>query len=189
MLKKAVQNKDNKYFILLSGECIPLFNYFETYKKITKSKKSRLNISLEAESYLNTGLYYADQWMILNRKCAKLLIKLKETELGKKFMSAIRQDICIKDDSGEDSCYCPDEIYPINWFKFNLGNSIYSKEFKKEINDIPTTYTFWDGKMPHPIRFNSKNLTRKFKKEICDSKALFARKFTNSTAKEMGLSC
>ena len=40
MLKKAMKNKENKYFALLSGECIPLFTYPQTYKMITRSKKS-----------------------------------------------------------------------------------------------------------------------------------------------------
>jgi len=178
LLEAGLKDPKNEYFVLLSGEDIPLYNFEETYKKITSTTKSRINISYESDAYIDSGLYWADQWVILNRKCAKTLINLKRTEEGKAFLKVIRKYL------GD---YCADEIYPINWFVYKFGLPS-SKTFKKEFNLIPTTYTYWDGKQPHPIRFRTPFMLKK-KKEICSSGALFARKFNSKSAKILGMSC
>jgi hypothetical protein len=182
LLQEALKNKDNKYFALLSGECIPLYNFVKTYKKITSSKKSRVHIDYNAESYVNSGLLYADQWVTLTREDAKMLVKLKTSEEGKKFRKEMRKMMC------EDSyCYCPDEIFPIGWFVKKYGKPS-SEIFKKHIRIITSTYTYWDGKKPHPVKFNSKTLKKK-KKEMCKSGALFARKFNSKAGREIAMSC
>ena len=183
MLKKAYKDPKNKYFTILSGECIPLFTYSQVYKKITKSKKSRVNIDHEIETYKETGLYYADQWTILNRKCAKLLINLYSTKKGHAWLKITRPRLCTKD----NICYCPDEIFPINWLIYNLGLPS-SHNYKKEIRDLPTTFTFWTFKEPHPVKFTYK-LMIKMKKEICKSKAIFGRKFHKKAAQSLALNC
>jgi hypothetical protein len=180
LLKAALKNPDNKYFTILSGECIPLYNFETTYKKITSSKKSRINIDNNSEPAQETGLSYADQWVVLNRKHAKLLVALKESEQGKKFRKEIKDKICV-----EDTCFCPDELYPVNWFIKKYGN-ISSERFKKEINVIQTTYTKWDGKKTSPLKFNSKTVNRK---KICGSDSLFARKFNSKAGRELAMTC
>lgn len=182
LLKEALKDPDNKYFAILSGSCIPLFTYEETYKKIFSSSKSRLNIDLTAEAYQATGLYYADQWVVLNRKHAELLVELKDTERGNEYLKKIRKQICI-----DDSCFCPDELYPVNWFIENYGKP-HTKTFRKEFKDMQTTYTYWDGKKPHPIKFNNEKL-KKFKEKICDSGAFFGRKFNEKAAKNIAMLC
>ena len=166
MLKKALQDPKNKYFVLLSGECVPLYGFWETYKKIMSSKKSRINVARHTEVTEETGLLYADQWVLLNRKHAKLLVNLKDTKEGKNWVRTIKK--IIKD-------FCPDELYPINWFVHKIGK-ISGSDFKKNFNTIPTTFTKWDNIHPHPIKFNTPNMS-KYKHDICNSKALFARKF------------
>jgi len=197
MLKKALQDKDNKYFVLLSGECIPLYNYTKLYTKITRSKKSRINLNKDImmfnkKLYDFTGLYYADQWMILNRTDAKILTDLLYTNVGRKWLSTAKNMLCwgsdylpIKksDKSSTKLCLCPDEIYPINWFSYKLG-SLSSKKFKKHFVLKPTTFTHWDGTKPHPKSFN---LTDVLLNDITLSKmkqtdALFARKFSKRAA-------
>ena len=42
MLKKALKDNENKYFVLLSGRCIPLYDYSKTYKMITSDTRARL---------------------------------------------------------------------------------------------------------------------------------------------------
>jgi hypothetical protein len=182
LLRAALENKDNQYFTILSGECIPLFNYEETYKNITSSNKSRINIDYDAEVTIDTGLLYADQWILLTRKDAELLVKLKTTEAGKKFAKKLKLEICTG-----DVCYCPDEVYPINWFVHNYG-SPNSAEFKKHFRVMPTTYTFWDGKKPHPIKFQNPKMLEK-KKTICQSGAIFGRKFNPKAARCLALKC
>jgi hypothetical protein len=182
LLETALKNPDNKYFTILSGECIPLFNFVDTYKKITSSSKSRINIDFNAEATFNTGLLYADQWVVLNRKHAKILVNLKKTIEGKKYMKEMKSLLC-----QEDSCYCPDELYPINWFVKKYGNPS-SSTFKKEFRCIPSTYTYWDGVKPSPIKFNTPKMLKK-RKTICNSGSLFARKFNSKSGRILGMSC
>lgn len=177
LLKNALKNPKNKYFCILSGECIPLFPFQKVYRKITASKKSRLNVDNSAESYFHTGLYWADQWTILNRKHAKLLVKLT-TKSGKKFVDSILPQI-------ED--YCPDEILPINWFVKHYGKPS-SSTFKKEIKIAQTTYTYWDGKHTSPVKFTYPRMI-KIKKKICSCGAVFGRKFNSKATRELALKC
>jgi hypothetical protein len=178
LLKEALKDKDNKYFCLLSDECIALFNYKKVYEKIVKSKKSRINPDMEAESYIDTGLYWADQWVILNRKHAELLTELTTTAKGKKY---------VKETLKQVGDYCPDEIIPINWFSEHYG-AVTSSRFKKEFNLIPSTYTYWDGVHRSPVKFTSPKM-KQMRKKICTSKAVFGRKFNAKSARLLSMDC
>lgn len=178
LLETALQDKNNKYFAILSGECIPLFSYNKVYKKITKSQKSRINVEMGTESQSETGLYWADQWCILNRKHAKLLVKLQTTSRGKKFNENILSQV---------KNFCPDEIVPVNWFVDHYGVPS-SKRFNKEIKKIPTTFTYWDGIHYSPKKFNAPQM-EKIKKKICQSRAVFGRKFNAKAARELSMTC
>ena len=194
MLKKALNNPDNKYFVLLSGDCIPLFTYPETYKMITRSKKSRVNISKDVEVeggsvYELTGLLYADQWVTLNRKCAKLMIDLQYSSDGKKWRAKTNKKLYLNVSPQYDEVMCPDEIYPVNWFVYKLG-PISSSKFKKQIRNISSTYTYWDIKSdePHPEKFTYAKM-KKFKNKICKNKSIFGRKFYKKAARNLALTC
>jgi hypothetical protein len=182
MIKAGLKDKSNRYFAILSGSCIPLLNYEDTYNKIFGSSKSRINVDYTAEAYQQTGLYYADQWVILNRKHAKLLVNLKESKEGKEFKKNMKRDMCV-----EGNCFCPDELYPVNWFVHKYGTPS-SQKFQKEFKTQQSTFTYWDGKKPHPIKFNNEKL-KSFKKKICKSGSIFARKFNNKSAKNISMSC
>lgn len=188
LLKAALKDENNKYFVILSGECIPLFTYQEIYNKITKSKKSRINPDKNTEVYSLTGLYYADQWVILNRKHAELLVALRTSAKGKQFVEAIRKRTKVEVDN-EVLEFCPDEVYPINWFIENYGRPT-TQSFKKEFNIGPSTYTYWDtnSPKPHPTKFNTPKM-EKFKAKICSCGALFGRKFNSKAARELGMTC
>jgi hypothetical protein len=174
MLKKALKDKDNKYFTILSGSCIPIYNFDTAYKKITRSKKSRMDFDRNSNIFRKAGLYWGSQWLILNRKCAEILVSMTETPEGKKFTKGI-EDILAR---GNPSC--PDELFPINWFIKKLGKPSSSK-FKKLINNKPSTYVLWESGANHPVKFNLKK-ARQYRKKIYDSDALFARKFTKGAA-------
>jgi len=174
MLKKALEDKTNKYFILLSGDCIPLYNYEQTYKKLTSTEKSRINI------WRDEGLYKAGQWSILNRECAKMLIKLQDTKEGEKFVENIRNESGI-------NYGCPDEFYPINWFVYKYGKPS-TEDFKKHFKKQMTTYTYWKSGKSSPSKLKTPQLL-KLKQEICDSGAIFARKFNKKSAKVIHGSC
>ena len=160
LLQAAIEDRDNEYFIILSGDCIPLFNYLETYKKITSSNKSRVNTDYNTGSYEDTGLIYADQWTLLTRREAELLVKLKTTEKGKKFTRETKLRLFN---------YCPDELYPVNWF-------------------VDVTYTYWSGIKTSPDKFTNTRMLKN-KKTICESGAIFGRKFSVKAAGCLALKC
>jgi len=182
MLKAALKDKNNQYFALLSGSCIPLYDFTKTYKKITGSKKSSIHISKTARVYKETGLYYADQWLILNRECAELLVKLRTTNKGKKFYKKTNKTL-----SKAENPSCPDEVYPINWFIKHFGKP-HSQKFKKHIRDKVSTFTEWEKYAASPNTLNIRHI-KTMRKKICNSGAIFARKFTKGAAKKIALSC
>lgn len=158
-----------------------VYTYDETYKKIKSTKKSRMNIDKSWSGTDETGLVYADQWCILNRNDAKLLLKLKTTEEGKKWMKETRKKICLKD----ESCYCPDELYPVNWFIHKLGGKT---SFSKHFSIKQTTFTLWDGVKRSPLKLTN-SIASALKSTICDSGSIFARKFNNKSAKMLAMKC
>ena len=170
MIEKALKNKDNKYIALFSGECLPLYNFWDTYKNINKSDKSRMEftrLNSKGMSY-----YYASQWVLLNRKTAEILVNMDMKKMRKQLR--------------EIGNHCPDEIFPIYALIDKLGNPS-SKKFKSLINKKPITQTFWKSGNPHPIKYTK--LTPKDKKKFCESGALFARKFGKNAADEIGMNC
>lgn len=178
LLKRALKNPSNQYFCILSGECIPLFPYRQVYSKIMRSKKSRVNSDNSAESYWDTGLYWADQWVILTRREARLMVKLRTTKKGRDFTRRVVKQV------GD---YCPDEIVPVNWFVKHYGKPS-SKKYKRYIRNIPTTYTFWTPAGGSPKKFNAPGM-RKMRAKICKSKAVFGRKFNGKAARELSMTC
>lgn len=184
LLKAAYADPKNKYFALLSGDCIPLYEFWDTYSRITRSKKSRVNFSYHSKVALRTGLGQADQWMILNRKCAKLLIDVVDTREGQDFMKHMRT---LKDTPGMS--FCPDETYPIEWFTRKLGGSVSSPEFQAQIRKMPSTYTHWSPTAWHPTRINNYKLYSITREAICDTQAVFGRKFTKFVTNKFAMKC
>ena len=171
MLKKALKDKNNNHFALLSNSCIPLYNFNKTYKIITSEKKSRIHF------YKKMKYYYGSQWVLLNRECVEILINLFNQKEGLELI----KDIETSRKSGYPSC--PDELYPINFFIKILGNPENIK-FKKLINNKVSTYDLWDKEnysLDHPVKFNLQK-AKEYKEKIYNSGALFARKFTKNAA-------
>jgi hypothetical protein len=185
MLKEALKDKNNQYFALLSDECIPLFNHQKTRRKILASKKSRIHVDYKRDVYEILGIYYADQWTILNREHAQLLVKLQTTEKGKKFMKKMIEDNF--DEEVGHSYSCPDEIDPINWFVHHYGKPT-SSEFKKQFKLCMSTYTKWKEGASSPIKYTTPHMKRDMS-IICESGAIFGRKFNPKSARELAMSC
>lgn len=200
MLKKALQNPNNKYFALISGSDIPLYTYNETYKKITSSSKSRITFEKHNGNVFETrkDIYNGHQWVILNRKIALDYIKLVDPKNNKaktfiqKFRKIYKENgVSVgrkKAVKNEDSTWrggCPDEIYPINWLIQLYGKNIY-----KHVTNQMTTYTSWDfdNDPDHPETFNIKTV-KHAKKEICGRGHIFARKFTEEAANYIAMNC
>ena len=200
MLKKALKDPNNKYFALLSGSCIPLYNYSETYKKITSTSKARIEYdNIPYNVFENRkGVYNGHQWVILNRDVATQYIRLydpsdvKAKKFIKKFRNIYKENgisvgrkKAVKSPEHTWLGGCPDEIYPINWFV-----EVYGKNLSKHIKKQMTTYTSWDfDKDPdHPEVFNIRTV-KKAKREICARGHIFARKFTYDAAKYIAMKC
>lgn len=183
LLKKAYKDPTNKYFALLSGDCIPLYDFWEVFRRITRSTKSRVNYKMTTACSKELGLYYADQWMILNRKCAKILISIMETKEGTEFRKELRARLL-----EPEICHCPDELFPMAWFVKKLG-PVSSPAFKKEIRKMETTYTHWLAVKDRPMKISNFSLYKMTKKAICGTDAVFGRKFTSFAADKFAMTC
>lgn len=200
MLKKALKNPNNNYFVLISGSDIPLYTYAETYKKIISTKKSRISYEKYDGNVFEdrNDIYNGHQWVILNRETAMDYIKLTDpsNRKAKVFIQKFRKIYkengvsvgrkkAIKKEETSWLGGCPDEIYPINWL-----SSLYGKNLSKHITNQMTTYTSWDfEKDPdHPEVFNISSV-KKSKKEICGKGHIFARKFTSDAANWISMNC
>lgn len=179
LLHEALKNKDNKYFVLSSESCIPLYNFGDTIKQINMTTRARFNY-YKWDAF-NSKLYKADQWCILTRKTAKDLIKLKydKSSSVKDYLSNIRYELY--ENNGVDYG-CFDEIVPINWFKY-----LYKKDFTKYVKNEQTTFTVWKQNANSPIIMKPKDITRHFCKDV--GKSLFARKFDEKSAKMSAMKC
>jgi len=170
MFKKALEDRNNKYFILVSGSCVPLYTFKDLYKIITVEKKSRIHsmtLTKKGESYL-----YADQWILLNRYIAKIFIEIENN------YDLVRQ---LYYESDQISSHCPDEMYPILFLLERLNPA----EFQNNINAKYLTYTKWRKGLSSPLKIRNEVPLE----ELCDSGALFARKFFKKSVKKFGMAC
>lgn len=172
MLKEALKNKNNKYFILVSGSCIPLYNFDYIYNTLFKLKKTIINYT---QYTTNEGYkyFYADQWIIFNKKTANLMLELPL------YLDILRYEYL--SDKKIGSKHCPDEIYIIFYFLFMLD-----KNFNKNIKKQVVTFTKWKKGASSPKILSTRMTSYK---ELCSSNALFARKFNSDSATKYGLSC
>ncbi len=165
MLREALKDKNNRFFVLLSGTCIPLHNTETTYDMIVSDPRSKINY----EKIYSTEFYKASQWVILNRENARDVIRLRDRsdKEAKKYLSYMRAT-----EDQHDYYHgggCADETYIINWL-IHLNKL-------SELLRYGTTYTAWsDRDMNHPIIFNKRNILNhedNMRRERC----IFARKF------------
>ena len=203
MLKEALKDKDNKYFVFVSGTCLPLYNFNTTFKKITSSKKARFFYDWDYPFDSDDKCcYYSDQWCILNRKVAKDLIKLFTTKKGKKHIHTQRKrykdhGVIVSPDKkfsyltgprcSDWVGKCPDELYPINWL-IELYGKPSSQRFQKNIKYQESTFVEWDANANHPLQLNQYQVDEMWE-DMCNGESIFARKFRGNAAKMIGMSC
>lgn len=160
MLKKALKDNQNRYFILVSGTCIPVKPFNEIYNSLKSDKRARM-------TFLLPNPVKHRQWVILNRKTAKDLIRLNDPKDKKAqdFLSYTRYT----------NYTCPDETFPLRWFQH-----LYGKKINDYIKNERTTYDYWvSDKEHHPLTLNLEE-TMYLYSDI--EKALFARKFEKDAA-------
>lgn len=96
LLRQAFQNQENEYFVLLSENCVPLYDFPHIYKTLNKNKKSHLNYfnietSERKSEYLNRWrqlkdnifdkFYSQDKYFILNREAVELILQCDYTHI------------------------------------------------------------------------------------------------------------
>ena len=168
LFKEAFQTEENKFFVLLSDKCIPLYNPDVLHKKITEINTNMLN-SFKTEPGTNwhnmrygtiakkdffdeDNFYGQHQWIILKRDTVKFFIENDYTHLF------------------GNHCNVPDETYFINIMnKFNIPS------IQKTV-----TYVNWNEdsdmeKYKNKPKTYSK-LTNENIENILKSDALFMRK-------------
>jgi hypothetical protein len=85
LFEEAFKDKDNKFFILLSDKCIPIYNLDYIYNKVFEinnniikcyvGNKSRYN-NMKDKSFLKRENFMKqNQWMLLNRETVLFFIK------------------------------------------------------------------------------------------------------------------
>jgi len=129
LFKEAFKNRDNKFFILLSDTCVPLYSFNYIYEKINSLNSNiiheinyveqpRFDKVTDKSFFSEKKFLKNSQWITLNRDTVKFFL----THLFLHLFS--------------DNCYAVDEHY--------FGN-ICNKYNIKFVNQ-PITYVNWDDK-------------------------------------------
>ena len=160
LLLEALKDKDNKFFMLLSEKCMPLYDFDYSYDTITKQNKSWIfhykwkNVAHNTNRYrslVKTGshdqdllnikidqFYKQSQWMLLNRKHAEAVANNMHLTNGFYKVSA------------------PDEHFYINV----LNNRV--KTFREENINAPITFVNWKDSTAgnHPLDYKAVHLNK-----------------------------
>jgi hypothetical protein len=72
LLEAAFQKEENDWFILLSQDIYPLFNYIKLKKLLDKQNSSLFDLKYKRDNYWKTA-----QWWILNRQDVEIILKNK----------------------------------------------------------------------------------------------------------------
>jgi hypothetical protein len=151
LLKEAYKNKDNNYFILLSGDSYPIYTYEQFIHKFNKLNKNKscFNFIEKIDNY-----YKSSQWWILTRNDAKVI--LDNVSKYYKLFKMLHINAAI------------DEVYFLSVLYYE--NSSY------QYNNITNIYTKWNKYVLsyHPVIFNK--ITDIDLKEIYKSESFFIRK-------------
>lgn len=179
LYETALQDKQNKKFIILSNSCIPVKNFNYTYNFLMKDEKSYFNEApldpllyddkLLKSKYKQSEVKKASQWFIINRELTELIVAHKS------------------DTQYFESVHAPDEIFFLT--------TILKYKTKEEANivlykNIPfaTTFTNWynmDYRFPKINNrftgpYNYETISEEEMNYILSSNSLFARKFNKN---------
>ena len=152
LLKEALINKSNKWFVLLSQDSYPIYNnFFEKFEQL-HDNKSIFNYVDKYNDYYKTS-----QWWILNREDANIIIN-NELKYDNKFQHKIQNG-------------CHDEYYFLSVLMWN--NPMYKYTNSKIMYDKWLEYTIQKS----PAYFN--HLLKQDFEYINENKCLFIRKITD----------
>ena len=185
LYRAAITDRTNAFFVLLSETDIPVRTFAETYQRLMRVKSKGIlayrridpldtdspepftlkttpcKHSMEDYGLLGTRLYAADQWKALSRQNAEdFLAMLHNTAFVQMFTKCIK----IVPES-----LAPDELMYVNWMHYK------HKRLANHFRNGHVTYVDFKGKAIHPVPF--KQVTRGVRTGVCDTNAMFARKF------------
>lgn len=172
MLAEAYKDPDNKYFLLLSESCVPLYDFDTIYNTITTIDKSwiyktKTNYnkqrikwrSLYTPNLLGMknvkDLQLCTQWMVLTRKHVKLILDHDYTT------------------SVFKKAHIPDESYYLNVLSYH------DKDFKE--NSINRRLTFGRMQFKHPTIHHKPNIDIIKMWRWSSEESLFGRKVGSKT--------
>jgi hypothetical protein len=174
LFKEALTNDENKMFVLLSGNCIPVKSFEYIYSELLSNENrsySKIN-----EMDIDDGRYE----LIFNR-----ILKLKNIENPKEIVKKHHQWIIVCKDHVKFICenynfiselyedsYYPDECWFLSLMYF------YNKQ--NEVVERYTTFTNWDNAGPHPKTYYEIS-DEELNNILQNKEHLFARKFTKNT--------
>ena len=197
LYKKAYSNKTNKMFILVSDSCVPLKTFKMVYGKLMKDKtrgiapfrslgrydredmvpfrpKPDCIKLMEKFRFFDKDVYACDQWKCLSRNNVLDFLAMYR---NKSFMKLFKK-FCI---NVVPDSLAPDELMYINWLQQRHGFG--GKNLKKVLRNGLITYVDFNKEAIHPL--NYKQVTPRLKEYMCDSGAIFARKFVNPMEKKL----
>lgn len=139
LLKNALKDETNKYFVFCSESCIPIFDFNKSYKNIFNIGKSWINLIGSPRGYeemqLNkiakheqlgleeNRILKNEQWIILSREHAQIIVDHDHTENFKHLP-------------------IPDEWYHANVIRY------YDNNFKQNFINRSLTYLEWERFSP-----------------------------------------
>ena len=81
LLKEAIKNDENEFFILLSNSCYPLVSGDKIYSDLKKNNNKSMFFYVDKFKIDNYHLYKTSQFWIINKEDAKVIIKYQNKYL------------------------------------------------------------------------------------------------------------
>tara|TARA_R110002020_G_scaffold245343_2_gene459075 strand:- start:11084 stop:11911 length:828 start_codon:yes stop_codon:yes gene_type:complete len=172
LFKHALKDKNNKYFMLVSETCMPLYSFDFIYDIVTKHKKSWVNETGRKLKFKENAIKkltnpesigilkprdmkFCSQWILLNRKHAEIVSKYDYT------------DTVFKNQLG-----VADECYHINVLKHHDPNFFKNSFTSEEI----TFKKFLGLRHPHPHEWSIKKGVKTLRMLSSFKSSMFFRK-------------
>ena len=171
LFEEAYKNVENKYFILLSDSCIPLYTPKYIYEKIFSQKTNIISLVF----------FKADQLRIYNRLAYPNFFERQKFLKQSQWMCLTRETVkffLVNDFTNIFGNYSevPDEHYFINIInKYNIGydnKKITFVNWKKPFNH-PTVYTILTPSILEEMRSGGCLFARKISKDSVITKNIF----------------
>lgn len=156
LLKESYKNDNNEWFILLSQDSYPLYNYIEFKNIFNKIHNNQSIFNYKSNMIIDNKTYYkSSQWWCLKRSDVKIIIDNEENNY--QYFKNLKNS-------------CPDEYYFLSILKWNDIN----------FTNHQIIYDSWltNTIQKNPLIFN--HLLENDKIDIIKKNSLFIRKVTDN---------